>query len=213
MRDADAALPPNERRHRTLSQDKFRRLCDLEGGVSSPEHLLDYLANAGIVFHRKGLFEDRVVLDQAWALDAIYAVFQRERCYRQLRHLHGRFTRDLLEALVWWEYGVAEQRLFLSMMLSCGICFIHRGAEPDGDEDEYIAPDLLPERATVQAELDEKWDPELPSEVVILEYPLLHSGLIRAVIARVGGESAGANALYWRGAAYTSTNARPAAAP
>jgi hypothetical protein len=26
-------------------------------------------------FYRKGLFHDRIVLDQAWALEAIYAVF------------------------------------------------------------------------------------------------------------------------------------------
>ena len=65
MRDADAALPGVQRRHRTLSQDEFRRLCEQAGGVSSPGHLLGYLNNTGIVFHRPGLFDDSIVLDQA----------------------------------------------------------------------------------------------------------------------------------------------------
>ena len=77
---------------------------------------MNYLHNAGIVFHHPGLFRNSIVLDQGWALDAIYAVFNREKCYRELKRLRGRFTRPLLELLVWGEHSVAEQRLFLGMM-------------------------------------------------------------------------------------------------
>ena len=86
MRDADAAVPPERRQHRTLSKEAFHRLCDEAKGVSAAEYLLSYLNNTGIVFYRPGLFGDQVVLGQGWALDAIYAVFNREKCYRQLRH-------------------------------------------------------------------------------------------------------------------------------
>jgi len=96
LRDADAAVPPGQRQYRTLTQPHFRQLCDEAGGVSAPEHLLSYLHNAGIVFYRPGLFDDRIILDQAWALEAVYAVFNRESCYRPLRHLRGRFTRASL---------------------------------------------------------------------------------------------------------------------
>ena len=78
MRDADAAVSPEQRQYRTITQEHFRRLCDEAVHVSSPEELLRFLHNAGIVFYRPGLFEDRIVLDQGWALDAIYAVFNRE---------------------------------------------------------------------------------------------------------------------------------------
>jgi internalin A len=203
LRDEDAGRPPDERRYRTIDQDEFRRLCDEEDGIVSPALLLAYLNNAGTVFYREGLFGDRIVLDQAWALDAIYAVFEREKCYRQLKRLRGRFTRPLLEALAWEGRSVAEQRLFLSMMESCGICFAHRGAGARGaygrdDDTEYIAPDLLPGRAEVQAELDEKWDAVAPCESAVFDYPFLHAGLMREVIAGIGGE-AGVNALYWAG--------------
>ncbi len=115
MRDADAARPPDQRRYRTITQRQFRRYCDQAGGVSSAKHLLSYLHNAGIVFHRPGLFHDSIVLDQSWALDAIYAVFHRRpdlpvhaahRCRRQgvcdperqispIRLLHVRAVRNL----------------------------------------------------------------------------------------------------------------------
>ena len=101
LRDEDAKLPQEQRRFRWLTQDDFRRICAEERLVSEPKFLLDYLHNTGVVFYREGLFEDRIVLDQSWALEAIYAVFNRDSCLRQLRQLRGRFTRPLLEALVW----------------------------------------------------------------------------------------------------------------
>jgi hypothetical protein len=96
--------------------------------------LLSYLHNAGIVFYRPGLFDDRIILDQAWALEAIYTVFNRESCYRPLRYLRGRFNREILEALVWREYKISELEVFLGMMRSCGICFVHRRGTGNGTE-------------------------------------------------------------------------------
>jgi len=200
LRDADARVPPEQRQYRTITPEHFRRLCDEAGNVSSPEYLLQYLHDTGIVFHRAGLFRDSIVLDQGWALDAIYAVFNREKCYRELKRLRGRFTRPLLELLVWGDRTEAEQHLFLDMMLSCGVCFVHREG-PSGRRDdvtEYIAPDLLPEREAVQDELDGRWDTALPGETVSFDYEMLHPGLVRGLICEIGG-AAGVDALYWRG--------------
>jgi internalin A len=63
MRDADAAKPPLEREHRTIGYDRFLELCREANGVSDPAQLLAYLHNAGTVFYRKGLFEDRIIID------------------------------------------------------------------------------------------------------------------------------------------------------
>lgn len=195
MRDADAALPAEQRRHRTLSREEFGRICEDEGGISSPRQLLLYLNNTGTVFYREGLFADRIILDQAWALDAIYAVFQRRDCYRQLVWTRGRFTRSMLALLVWQEHSVEEQKLLLGMMVSCGICFVHREADDDA---EYVAPDLLPPRQEVEAELAEKWPGDPPTESLTFAYPFLHAGFVREVISKIGSQ-AGVNALYWRG--------------
>ncbi len=199
MRDADAEVPVEQRQYRTITQEHFRQICIEENGTSDPHYLLDYLHNVGIIFYRKGLFDDRIVLDQQWALDAIYAVFNREKCVKYLRQQNGRFTRSPLELIVWKDYKPAEQELFLGMMQSCGICFVHkRGDEQRDIEPEYIAADLLSEKSALATELTEKWDPAQPFEESVWEFDLLHQGLIRAILSRIGGQ-AGVSATYWQG--------------
>jgi len=198
LRDEDAKLPAEQRKYRTLTQEYFHQLCTDAGGVSRPKLLLDYLHHAGIVFYRKGLFDDRIVLDQSWALEAVYAVFHREKCYRQLRQLRGRFTRTLLEALVWRDYRIEEQELFLSLMMSCGICFVHRQGDREGKlETEYIAPDLLPDREEVAAAIEAMWAEHAPGGELVVDLPFLHPGVMRGIISRIGQE-AGISALYWK---------------
>jgi len=104
--------------------------------------------------------EGRIILDQAWALDAVYAVFDRVRSYRNLQRYRGRFTRSDLGQWIWDAEGYAteEQALFLSLMQQCGICFrLRRGDHGGNIESEYIAPDLLPGRG----------DPEIASELFL----------------------------------------------
>ena len=71
---------------------------------------------------------------RAGRLEAIYAVFHREKCYRKLERQYGRFTRSDLAEWIWQEdgHGVEEQELFISMMQSCGICFQYLRVSTDG---------------------------------------------------------------------------------
>jgi internalin A len=202
MRDADAAGPPEARQYRTIAREHFRLLCEQAGGVSDPDQLLAYLHNTGTVFYRSGLFDDRIVLDQGWALESIYAVFHREKCVRRLQRQKGRFTRSDLADWLWDElrHSTEEQELFLTMMQSCGICFCVRPGS-NGAEAEYIAPDFLPERDEVELELSQKWDGETPTETTEFDYPMLLPGLMRGIISSIGKE-AGLNADYWRGGVY-----------
>jgi internalin A len=198
LRDEDAQLETKQRKHRTITQEFFRDLCSRAGGVSSPELLLEYLHNAGIVFYQKGIFDNQILLDQDSALEAVYAVFHRERCYRQLRQLQGRFWRSLLEELVWGDYGVEEQQLFLSLMVSCGVCFVLSPGDRKGEmEAVYIAPDLLPGREAIADAIDEKWGGPESRPDIVFELPMLHHGVMRAIISKVG-QTAGGSALYWK---------------
>jgi internalin A len=202
MRDADAKKPPRERLHRTISYDDFLALCKEAKGISDVGQLLAYLHNAGTIFYREGLFENRIVIDQGWALEAIYAVFHREKCFRKLERQHGRFTHSDLDDWIWREcgYGVEEQKLFLSMMESCGICFQYRHASDDGLVDpEYIAPDFLPPKD--ESEVAQKWDANRAAEKAEFDYPLLTAALIRGIISHVG-KLAGVSANYWRDGLY-----------
>jgi internalin A len=197
-RTADAELPAEERRHKTLSQEEYLALCETAGGISSPQHLLQFLHQAGVIFHHPNLFGDRIILDQNWALEAIYTVFDRQQCYRQLQALGGRFTPGLLASLAWDSYSGAERSLFLSLMTSCGIAFEYREGGYDASERTYIAPDLLPPRAAVAGEIARSWHDDVETVTARLGYKLLHEGLMRQIIADIGAD-AGINAIYWRG--------------
>jgi internalin A len=193
-----------------ISKEQFEELCAepeclAAGGVSEPDVLLDYLHQVGTVFHRPGLFGGRIIVDQQWALEAIYAVFERgSGVYRHIRETRGgRFTRSELALLLWdgLGHGKPEQELFLDMMRSCRICFQIREPGRGGGEPEYVAPDLLPPRADVQHRLDEVWDEETPIERGVFPFDLLPPGLLRSLMAEVG-ELAGVSAVYWQDGFY-----------
>jgi internalin A len=187
-----------------MSQAEFLALCEevrAEGQIISSEPLLlDYLHNIGTVFYREGLFGDAIILDQAWALDAVYAVFDREsKAVRNIGRFGGRFRRSDLADWVWKEFSIEEQGLFLTFMRQCGICFqVRDGDREKGIEAEYIAPDLLPKRddPEIAAQLIQKWDGRADAEAA-LSYELLPPGLMRSLISKVG-EEAGLAAEYWR---------------
>jgi len=184
------------RAKRTMTIEAFRALCETEGGVADPDLFLETLHNAGTVFHRAGFFNDEIILDQEWAIRAIYAVLDRtSHTYAIISSQGGSFTRTLLGLVLWdKDYTAAEQALFLSMMRSCGICFVTRPADPaHGLEALYIAPDLLPERRT-----DAGWDGESAEYGQERHYPHLPGSLIRSIICAIG-QRAGAQGEYWRG--------------
>jgi len=197
-RDDDQARAISERQHRTLSQTEFHNLCEQTGGVSSPDSLLAYLHNLGVVFHQPRLFEDRIILDQSWALEAVYGVFDRSKAYPIICSQGGRFNRGLLAMTVWRHYTENEQELFLSLMESCGIVFKHREASPHyGLDVEYLAPDLLMEKAAIAQQLNGRWNDTEKTWRLEYEYPFLHPGLMRALICDVGNKSGDAG-VYWK---------------
>jgi internalin A len=193
MRDEDRARPEGKRLHRTIDNAAFEALCQEIGDISSAEHALDYYHQTGVVFHQKGLFGDQIVLDQSWALDAIYAVFDRARAMPALQR-SGHFTRRDLEMLCWEGKSREEQNLLLGLMLSCGICFIHRWS-PD-HEHTYLAPDLLPKFDQIERDLF-FWKEGEANAILRLEYRFLHQALLRSLISEIGTEARD-NALYWK---------------
>ena len=202
-RREDLGRPAEERTHRTLARADFDALCERTGGIQSPDALLSYLHQTGVVFHDEQYFGERVLLDQSWALEAVYALFDRRGAYRLLKDVRGRFSRRLLDSLVWGRYSPAQQALFLHLMEACGVCFkVRAGAEVPEDDHEYVAPDLLPERREIESELAQRqWDDAAPSVVVRFEFPFLHQGVIRQVISSIGSQAL-ESGVYWRNGAW-----------
>jgi internalin A len=194
MLEEDQKREPAQRQHRLLERTEFARLCDEVGSVSDKEALLDFLHQNGVVFYRPGLFGDRIVLDQNWALEAIYAIFDRKKILPLLRS-YGRFSRADLEALIWSNYSPEEQKVFLGMMESCGICF--RLREISHHEWEYLAPELLPPWSEAQEQLLGRLREDLPTAEAEAHYAFLHEGILRGYLSELG-EHAKDAAIYWK---------------
>lgn len=194
-----AELLAIQKHQRRLKMEDFIALCQHRNDISSPEALLHWLHAQGTVFYRQGMFHDQIVLDQQWALDAIYALFDREKgAFKVLQYFNGRFTRDLLAQLVWQKPSVEDQELFISMMLSCGICFQYRMVREERAEvAEYIAPDLLPNQNSVETAIMRRWAAEQETLEEVVRFSVLHAGLIRRILSDIG-TMAGDDALYWK---------------
>ncbi|HKI04653.1 MAG TPA: COR domain-containing protein [Thermoanaerobaculia bacterium] len=192
-RSEDQKRQPEERRHRTLNLEEFRALCDEVGGIVSWEHALDYFHQTGVVFYRSDLFSNGIVLDQDWALDAVYTVFHRGRTAPWLRD-SGRFTREDLALLAWQEHSPEEQGLFLGLMESCGVCF-PCGKTAHG-EARYVAPDLLPKFEAVAGRLH-AWKGEPGTPTLRLEYRFFHPAVIRDLMGQIGRRAEDL-AEYWK---------------
>jgi internalin A len=190
----DQKLPATERRYWLLERKEFDRLCDEVGGISDKGALLDFLHDSGVVFYRAELLGDYIVLDQNWALEAIYALFDREKTLPRFRD-RGRFTRSDLQRFIWSNYSLGEQKVFLAMMESCGICFPARKL-PDG-EWEYIAPELLPSWSEVQEQLLGQLRKDLPPAEVEVRYAFLHEGILRGYLSKIGQHAQDAP-VYWK---------------
>ena len=194
--EADKGRREPERK-RWLERAEFDLLCEEEGGVSDTEALLDFLHHQGVVFYRSGLFGGRIVVDQNWALTAIYSLFDRKRSLRILRN-YGRFTRSDLELLAWQTFDRKEQEVFLGMMKSCGICFRVTQGFMKGEEDEYIAPELLPGWSEAKDSLlAGRLLQAEPDAEASARFGFLHEGVLRSYLSAIG-EQAGDAAVYWK---------------
>ncbi|HUY03542.1 MAG TPA: leucine-rich repeat domain-containing protein, partial [Rhodocyclaceae bacterium] len=190
--------------NRTLSFDRFSKLCKERHSHAPPGLVAGFMHRAGQVFWREGAFGSNLVLDQAWALEGIYALLERNDTLPLIRERHGRFNLAQLQLKVWKDYGEEEQKLFLDMMTQCGACF------PLG-KDAYVATELLPSERTMEADIEGVWRNAEPDALVELHYDFLNDVVIKTILSSIG-KGAGTNGVYWRsGLCYYDREAHGAA--
>lgn len=172
---------------RQISLIDFSIICKVKGlDESSAKTLLRFLHNSGVFFYQEGIFNNQIVIDQKWAIDAVYILFNRTGIFAEL-HGSGMFTgNDLKRKDVWKEYSEDEHQLFISFMEQCEVCF-----EMDKQnfqnkpfaERKFIAPQLLPERepSEIGYIFNEK-------EGIYFKYRhhFLHAAIIQRLIVRIG---------------------------
>lgn len=175
-----------------LSVEEYRDIAS-DYGIEDPmEVLTDWLVPSGVVFYRAGYFNDTILLDQAWAIDAVYTIFNRKEghYHRICDREKGKFTgKDLAEIWRLKKYSQAEQELFVHFMLSCELCFeIELPKEKHRHipfaERQFIAPQLMPGTPPPSVEFFNDVNRQNGLYYIRYTHSFLHYGIIQSFIVR-----------------------------
>jgi GTPase SAR1 family protein len=168
-----------------LALKQFYIMCQQEGiDKSSANALLNYLHNSGVILYSQGLINDKIIIDQAWAINAIYTLLDRKGKFSTLND-NGQFTGKDLQ-IAWQQYNGEKQQLFLHFMEECEICF-----EIDKEKNStlpfakrvFIAPQLLPKEKPEDLKLIFRNDKGIYYRY---RHKFLHAAVIQRFIVRVG---------------------------
>jgi hypothetical protein len=163
---------------------------DVEDTINPISLLKTWLVRTGVVYYREGLMDNQIILNQGWAIEAIYALFNRQQCYHDLVEKNGKIMgRDLID--IWSpKFEAQEQKLFIDFMLSCELCFEvtpERKAEERYETVElseriFIIPQLLSDNRPDNQIEDFLEDRE--SWYVRYEHDFWHYGIMQSFIVR-----------------------------
>jgi small GTP-binding protein len=179
VQQALAAFKPQK----TMPFAHFQQLC-LKAGVSDAEWFVQYLHRTGILFYQQGAFQDQIILDQNWAIEAVYKLFDPHEHRSLLEQMRGRF-KGRFTSTFWCDAEQNEREIYLSFMCNAGICYeVENKAATSFDAKEFIIPALLPE--CCEAKL--AWQGGASSDAWVLEiaYAFLHRSIIERLIVRLG---------------------------
>ncbi len=173
-----------EKEIKQISLQDFLDLCE-ENDVKNSEKrtLLDYFHNTGLVFFKENLFKNQIIIDQKWAIEAVYALFNRNKIFTKLLNRgNGIFTGEDLQDSWDKTYTIPEQKLILSFMTSCEICVeLNRNYNKLLTEREFLAPQLLPD---TEIPNQQEFLPSKTGLFIQFQHTLLHSAIIQRFIVR-----------------------------
>ncbi|MFK7908066.1 MAG: COR domain-containing protein [Chitinophagales bacterium] len=159
-----------QKKQKTVSVAIFGEWCKAAGINESQELLLDFLHDSGVVFYRPPYFSGNIILDQGWAIEAIYKVFDKDSPnYRRLQRAKGKLNYRILRKI--WDkkdYSDSVCALFLDFMMSCELCF---ETTPQNEEDRYT-DHKLPNRTFVVPQFLPLQMPKAEKETLIAHHQL-----------------------------------------
>ncbi|MEL6195221.1 MAG: COR domain-containing protein, partial [Bacteroidota bacterium] len=154
--------------------------------VHRPKEMLEnWLFKTGVVYYRPGRFNNTIILDQGWAIKAIYTLFDRNKGTPfEIEANKGVFDGALLQRV--WQKDYPDQdthELFVNFMKSCDLCFeIDTGERTPAFKDrKFMAPQLL---TKIRPEtVDDFWEGR---EAIHYRYSdeFIHEGVIHSFIVK-----------------------------
>ncbi|MGB1205825.1 MAG: COR domain-containing protein, partial [Chitinophagales bacterium] len=157
--------------------------------VVSHDTLIAYLHDTGSLYYQKNLFDNKILLQQQWAIDGVYEIL------RDKHFLNNKRSIQFYELeRIWKKHNLAEKRVFIGFMLSCEIAFELTDRQTEEEEKEYVVPQLLSAVAPPFAEFRHE------KEVIYykLTYLFLHQSIIERFIVRTAQTLKAGEAHYWK---------------
>ncbi|WP_287604454.1 leucine-rich repeat domain-containing protein [Thiothrix sp.] len=171
---------------KTLPFAHFKQLC-IKAGINHAEWFAGYLHKTGALFYHAGMFQDQIILDQNWAINAVYRAFDPNKPHRRrIERMGGRFIGEDA-SLFWADEEAKEQAVYVDFMCNCGICYEpkqqNQWDKKPFAEREFIIPALLP----LTSKAKTAWGKSRPDDWQLdIEYPFLHRSIIERMILRIG---------------------------
>ncbi|MEL7426668.1 MAG: COR domain-containing protein, partial [Bacteroidota bacterium] len=157
------------------TRNYFKERCAFhEVADNTVNSLLNYLHDSGILFRDNQLFPDEIIINQQWALDAIYTVLDPEQKFYKKLEEKGTFTGS--DIFAEWEkegYAANDRALFLNLMVAAHLCFsINRKENTPLVEQVFLHPALL--RKQAHNLIYRFWDKIAVEQVRFLRYQHKH---------------------------------------
>lgn len=166
---------------KTIPFAHFKQLC-IKAGIDHAEWFVDYLHKTGVLFYREGAFQDQIILDQNWVIDAAYRVFDPKGHRGLVEQMRGSF-KGAYTQIFWPDANETEREIYLDFMRNCGICYEpNRKHDTPFAERTFIIPALLPEDIPTRS----AWQKNATDWQLDIEYPFLHRSIIERIILRLG---------------------------
>lgn len=185
---------------RTLHFDEFEKFCE-QAGIEDAQWFADYLHQSGFIFYQADSFQNQLILDQNWAIAAIYKLFDRNKnIRRRIEKAQGRISGDEFSEF-WPNETESEHQIYASFMLNCGVCYeIEWNSKKHFKEREFIIPALLPEKSP----LCDSWGAERAEDWLLeVQYPFLHRSIIERLISKLDQKYRGTS---WRHGIFCTTS-------
>ncbi len=146
-----------QKNEKVLTFEDFKNLC--EEVPKSANTLVNFFHNTGVFYYQPHYFNGNIIIKQDWAIQAIYAVLDRNSTYFEvLKGENGKLDYDNM-CDIWCENTDAERKIFLDFMLSAELAFEtteNKDYDTPLSQRSFIIPQLLQEDKSKQALFYEK---------------------------------------------------------
>jgi len=178
----------NKSNIKTITFQIFETYCEKEGIKKSTNTVLNFLHNTGVLFYKSGYFSNNIIIDQAWAINAVYKVLDRESDhFGILKNKKGALDFYDIKT-VWSNFLEKEQELFIDFMLSCELCLETTPNKKYGtpfQDRTFIVPQFLPAKPDyIEAYCDRYYISK--KAITIRTYQFLPKIYIKRFIVKAG---------------------------